>query len=198
VATTVTSSGEVATWVVLGPLYDRSGLPLVARFGTGAAELGLRLVVDDSAAYTAALIQDEADRSAFGAELVEDANLTLTASAATALSSGHVDARLMAGLAGAASSALFTITRFTGTTGDLDNGNIFRQVTLTDITDRGPTANSGRPAVRRLADFSSRCRSRRTSRWPYSRSATPSPSAMPPHAPSVCWPDRLGVRAGAA
>lgn len=195
VAATVTSTGEVATWIqtqllpeelisvdppvraqlvrngldparlstpnqtgrkidfVLGPLYDGSGLPLIARFGSGSAELGLRLVVPDSAAYTAALIEDEAARSRFGAELAESTNLALSANAITALAAGDVDARLMAGLAEAASSTRFTITRFTGTVGDLDNGNIFRQVTLTDIADLDPPSNAGQPAVRRLTDF---------------------------------------------
>lgn len=138
---------------VLGPLYDRSRLPLVARFGSGSAELGLRLVVPDAAAYTAALIEDEAARRQFGAALAENRNLTLSSTAAAALSAGDVDARLMVGLAGAASSTRYAITRFTGTVGDLVNGNIFRQVTLTDITALDARRNAGQTAVRRLTEF---------------------------------------------
>lgn len=98
---------------------------MVARFGSGSAELGLRLAVPDPAAYTAALIEDEAARRQFGAALAENRNLTLSSTAAAALSAGDVDARLMVGLAGAASSTRYTITRFTGTVGDLVNGTSF-------------------------------------------------------------------------
>lgn len=195
VASTVTSTGEVATWIetqllpderisvdplvraqlvrngldparlsrlnqtgrgadfVLGPLYDGSDLPLVARFGSGSAALGLRLVVPDTAAYIAALIEDEAARDRFGAELAGSENLARSAAAAAALTAGEVDARLMVGLADAASSTRFAIMRFTGTVGDLDNGNILRQVTLTDIADLGRPSNAGQSAVRRLTEF---------------------------------------------
>jgi len=109
--------------------------------------------MSDAAAYTAALIEDEAARRQFGAALAENRNLTLSSTAAAALSAGDVDARLMVGLAGAASSTRYAITRFTGTVGDLVNGNIFRQVTLTDITALDARRNAGQTAVRRLTEF---------------------------------------------
>lgn len=59
----------------------------------------------------------------------------------------------MLGLAEAATSARFAITRVLGTTGDLDNGNIFRQASLTEVTDLEPTTGTGQPALGRLAEY---------------------------------------------
>lgn len=139
--------------VILAPLSDEAALPLIARFGRGSTLLGLRLVVPDPTAYAAALLEDETARNEFGIALAQNPNLSLGADAAAALRAGHVDARLMLGLAGACSFARITIEQFPGTTGDLDNGNILRQVTLTEIVALDPVVGTSPEALLRVAEF---------------------------------------------
>ncbi len=137
---------------VLAPLSERAGLPLVARFGSGAGALGLRLVVEDPVAYAEAMVTDQAARSRYGADLADNPNLVLGALASTALSAGNVDARLMVALSEAAAIAGFTIEQFTGTAGDLGAGTIYREVTVSDITSLTSTGDPVRPS-RALAEF---------------------------------------------
>jgi len=139
----------------LGPLDIRTDLPLLASFGTGVDALGLRLVVADPAAFAQAQVSDEASRRRFGTALASNPNLTLDASAAAALRSGSVDPRLMVSLATASASVRLAIPEFTRTAGDLEQGNVHRAATLTDITDldaRGANGTSSL-ALRWLAQF---------------------------------------------
>jgi len=143
----------IGVTLMLAPLSAGADFPLIARFGSGSAVLGLRLVVPDAADYAEALIADQAARVRFGAALVENPNLRLGADAAATLSAGAVDARLMVGLAGASSFARFAISEFTGSTGDVDSRSIRRQVTLTDITALDPAAGGSLSAASALSEF---------------------------------------------
>ncbi len=127
---------------VLAPLSDRAGLPLIARFGDGAAALGLRLVVADPFAYAKASVEDQVARARYGTTLTANPNLTLGRLASAELIAGVVDARLMVGLTAAATTARFTIDQFTGTAGDLDGGTVFREATLSEITALEATGQS--------------------------------------------------------
>lgn len=148
----LTVAGQTGTEAdfVLAPISSGPDLPLVAQFGTGRDRLGLHLVVPDADAFAAALVDDQAARSRFGSALASNPNLSLGGSAAAALRAGDVDARLMVGLAGASASARFAIAQFTGSTGDLVNGTILREVTLTDITDLDPTVGASGTSVSTL------------------------------------------------
>lgn len=138
---------------VLAPLSDRAGLPLIARFGTGAGALGLRLVVADPAAYATASVEDRTARSRYGTALAANPNLTLGSLASAALRAGDVDARLMVGLTAAATTAQFTIETFTGTSGDPDSGTILREVTLSDISAVSGAGGATRSPSSALAAF---------------------------------------------
>ncbi len=137
---------------LLGPLREAADLPLIARFGTGTAVLGLRLVVPDGAAYSRALAEDEAARRLFGSALAENGNLILGAGAASALRAGSVDSRLMVGLAGAASSLRLGIAQFADTSEDPATGAILREVTIANVSDL-TSADTNQSAVGRLATF---------------------------------------------
>ncbi|MDQ3733373.1 MAG: hypothetical protein M3400_05125 [Actinomycetota bacterium] len=138
---------------VLAPLSERAGLPLIARFGSDAGALGLRLVVADPLAYAEAMVTDQAARGRYGAELAANPNLILGPPASAALIAGGVDARLMVGLSAAAATARFAIEQFTGTAGDLDIGTIFREATLSDISALDPSIASRAAASRALTEL---------------------------------------------
>lgn len=151
---TTSGRGRAADFL-LSPVDQRSDLPLIARFDTDSGQLGLRLVLSDSAAYRSAMVSDEADRRRFGAALAGNPSLNLGDPARQALVSGEVDARLMVALGGAALMARFVITQFTGTEADLDRARIFREVTLMDVSLRNSASSqdgSSSP-VAILADF---------------------------------------------
>lgn len=135
---------------LLAPLDSEADLPLVARFGTGSEALGLQQVVPDAAAFAEAMGPEEAARSRFGTALASNVNLSLGAPATGSLVAGDVDPRLMICLAGASASSRFAIGQFTGTTGDLENGTILREVTLTDVTDLDPSVGASGPSVSAL------------------------------------------------
>lgn len=151
---TTSGRGRAADFL-LSPVDQRSDLPLIARFDTDSGQLGLRLVLSDSAAYRSAMVSDEADRRRFGAALAGNPSLNLGAPARQTLVSGEVDARLMVALGGAALLAGFVITQFTGTEADLDRARIFREVTLTDVSLRNSVSSQGGSSspVAILADF---------------------------------------------
>ncbi len=141
---------------VLVSLEDRTELPLLASFGSGPDALGVRLIVADPAAFTQAQANDVAARSRFGIALASNPNLSLGDPAVAALRAGEVDSRLMISLAAASASARLAIAEFTGTPGDLENGNVFRTVTLTEITDLDPTVGAtgtSDASLRWLAQF---------------------------------------------
>lgn len=152
---TADQSGDQGNYLLV-PLDTRTELPLLASFGAGADALGLRLAVADPTAFAQAQVADEAARSRFGTALARNPQLTLGAPAAAALRSGDVDSRLMVSLATASSSVRLAIAEFTGTAGDLEQGNVYRAVTLTDITVLEPAAGANgtsSAALRWLAQF---------------------------------------------
>lgn len=131
-------------------------LPVVVQFGTGGTAMALRLVVADPAAYAAALVVDQASRSRFGTALAGNPNLRLSGPAAAALRAGEVDARLMVCLAGAATIAEISINEFASPSGTAPSARIFREATLTEISELGASSQAPDPsgaARRGLAQF---------------------------------------------
>jgi len=138
------------------PLDAMTEFPLLASFGSGPGAFGVRLVVSDPEAFAEAQTADRAARSRFGAALATNPNLTLGPPAAAALRAGDVDSRLMVSLAAASASVRVAIAAFTSSPAAPDQGDVVREVTLTDITDLDPTigANATTPAALRwLAQF---------------------------------------------
>lgn len=140
----------------LVPLDTMTELPLLASFGSGPNALGVRMVVADPAAFAEAQAADRVARSQFGAALATNPNLVLGPSAAAELTAGEVDSRLMVSLAAASASARVAIAEFTPSAGAPDEGYVFREVTLTDITDLDPSvgaSGTSPAALRWLAQF---------------------------------------------
>lgn len=151
-----TGQGSERADLLLLPLGSRTELPLIATFGGGAGELGLRLRVDDPADFADAQIADRTARSRFGTALTRNPHLSLGASAAAALRAGDVDPRLMVGLATASASVRFGVTEFSNTGGTLVQESVFRQAVLTDITDLDPSvgaSGTSPEALRWLGQF---------------------------------------------
>jgi hypothetical protein len=71
---------------------------VLASFGTGAAEVDVR-VVGDGTAYLKALRLDVAARKTAGAALLQNPGISATATAARELAAGEVDSRLLTNLA---------------------------------------------------------------------------------------------------
>ena len=88
---------------------------VLARFGTGAARIEVRIVAPDgTAAYRRALAVDIRARRAAGAQLLRAARITVTPSARAALAAGQVDARLLITLAALAASEPVRVDGFGG------------------------------------------------------------------------------------
>ncbi|HMI24274.1 MAG TPA: hypothetical protein VK594_07285 [Streptosporangiaceae bacterium] len=88
---------------------------VLARFGTGAARVDVRIVAPDgSAAYRRALAADIRARRAAGDQLLRSPRITVTPSARAALAAGQVDARLLITLAALAASEQVRIEGFVG------------------------------------------------------------------------------------
>jgi hypothetical protein len=69
---------------------------VMARFGSGAGRVNVRVIAPDgAAAYLAALSQDMAARKAAGAQLLTNNQIEVTARARAQLASGQVDSRLL-------------------------------------------------------------------------------------------------------
>jgi hypothetical protein len=81
----------------LGSVYAPVTL---ARFGTGSAEVDIRVVAPDGAAvYLGQFRADVADRKTVGAQLLHNSKIVVDSSARRQLTSGMVDSRLLATLA---------------------------------------------------------------------------------------------------
>jgi hypothetical protein len=88
---------------------------VLARFGTGAARIEVRIVAPDgTAAYRRALAVDIRARRAAGAQLLRAARITVTPSARAALAAGQVDARLLISLAALAANEPVWVDGFGG------------------------------------------------------------------------------------
>jgi hypothetical protein len=73
---------------------------VIARFGSGAAQVDVRAyAAGGAAAYLAALRADQQSRSSVGRQLLHNSRVTATAAAARQLAAGEVDARLLSTLA---------------------------------------------------------------------------------------------------
>ena len=80
-----------------GSRLDRLYAPsVVARFGSGAAQVSVRVVAPvGAAAYLTALHQDVASRKAAGLQLLANRRIGVTARARTQLTAGEIDSRLL-------------------------------------------------------------------------------------------------------
>jgi hypothetical protein len=88
---------------------------VLARFGTGAARIEVRIVAPDgTASYRRALATDIRARRAAGHQLLRATRITATPSARAALAAGQVDARLLITLAALAASEPVRIDCFSG------------------------------------------------------------------------------------
>jgi hypothetical protein len=86
---------------------------VLARFGTGAARIDVRIVAPDgSAGYQRALAADLRSRQAAGQQLLRDPHVAATPAARAALAAGRVDARLLITLAALAASEPVRVTGF--------------------------------------------------------------------------------------
>ncbi len=139
--------------VVLAPLSERGGLPLIAVFGDGVRALGLRLVVSDPAAYAEAMLDDLSARIEYGTAMATNPNLSLGNVARRALIAGAVDARLMIALTAAAETAQFSIAQFSGTLGDVDSGSVLREATITDVSFTSQQRGAGRAPSSAVAEL---------------------------------------------
>jgi len=86
---------------------------VLASFGTGSAQIAIRVVAPDgTAAYRAALVADQRERQVAGAQLAQDPRLVTGPAARAALSTGQVDARLLITIAALAADQQVTVTGF--------------------------------------------------------------------------------------
>ncbi len=88
---------------------------VLARFGTGAARIAVRIVAPDgTAAYRRALAADIRARRAAGDQLLHAPRIMVTPSSRAALAAGQVDARLLITLAALAASEPVRVDGFGG------------------------------------------------------------------------------------
>lgn len=129
--------------LMVSALADNEELPLVAAFGQGDDALGVRRIVDAPTTAQVAVAADRDARASFGSALAENPNLMLSGSAADALRSGEVDARLITVLAGAAGQYRFTVIDFPSTSGDLSPDPQRREALISDVSATAPGNDGG-------------------------------------------------------
>jgi hypothetical protein len=86
---------------------------ILASFGSGGLRINVRAVaLDGAAAYRAALASDLAARREAGTQLLQNPRISVSAAARSELSTGQVDARLLATLAAVAAAEPVQVTAF--------------------------------------------------------------------------------------
>jgi hypothetical protein len=114
-----------AVRALFGSSLDNEWAPAVlAAFGSGEAEITIRVIAPDgAAAYLAALAADLTERKAAGAELLQTNGITVSATAGKQLAAGQVDSRLLLAIAFLVTNEPIAIVRFgnigSGGTADL-------------------------------------------------------------------------------
>ena len=97
-----------------GSILDTEWAPaILAAFGSGEAEITIRVIAaNGAAAYLAALATDLTERKARGAELLQANGITVSATARKQLAAGQVDSRLLLAIAALATDEPIDIVRF--------------------------------------------------------------------------------------
>jgi hypothetical protein len=104
----------------LGSVYAPG---VLASFGTGSAEVAVRVVArQGAAAYAASLQADQAARASAGRQLTHNPRLRLPAAVRQALAAGQVDARLLTDLAALATLHLVRVVDFVPAPGSPSTG----------------------------------------------------------------------------
>jgi hypothetical protein len=98
---------------------------VLASFGSGKSEIGIRVITSDGRAYLSQLKEDQQDRKTNGALLVGTGRIATSVSARAQLAAGLVDSRLMIVISSLAA--------------------VVNQVDVTGFGDSGPGASPGMP-----------------------------------------------------
>ena len=113
-----------AVRALFGSSLDTEWAPAVlATFGSGEAEITIRVIAPNgAAAYRAALAKDLTERKEVGAELLQESRITVSATAAKQLAAGQVDSRLLLAIIVLVTDEPIDIVRFgnIGPGGDAD------------------------------------------------------------------------------
>ena len=115
--------------VTTSPAADQYAPAVIASFGSGAAQIDVRVAEPGgAAAYQTASRADLAARMSAGSQLLRNNRIHFSAPDAAQLRAGQVDARLLAMLAALSSQYSFSVTAF----GDASPGvaALYRQVTI--------------------------------------------------------------------
>ena len=122
------------------PAVTQYAPAVIASFGSGPAQIDVRAAEPGGvAAYQSALQSDLTARVSAGTQLLKNKRITFSASDATQLRAGQVDARLLATLAALASQRSFTVSAFS----DAAPGaaTLYREVTITGNSGSDLTAD---------------------------------------------------------
>ena len=118
-------------------LTDVYAPALIASFGSGSGRIDIRAIADHGgAAYRAAEPSDLATRKAAGAQLLQNERFHATAQAASQITAGQVDSRVLVTLAWLVAQRAVNVTAFS----DAGPGapTSFRQVTITSPGGQAP------------------------------------------------------------
>ena len=118
-------------------LTDVYAPALIASFGSGSGRIDIRAIADHGgAAYRAAEPSDLATRKAAGAQLLQNQRFHATAQAASQITAGQVDSRVLVTLAWLVAQRAVTVTAFSDTGPGAPTS--FRQVTITSPGGQAP------------------------------------------------------------
>lgn len=124
---------------------------VLASFGTGSAQVAIRVVAPDgAAAYTASLRADQAARVSAGKQLLRNPRIHASAGALQALADGQVDARLLTVFAALATLHSVRVLGFAAASAGASPGLPLRTAT---ITPAGPGTRQRPNSVPSLASF---------------------------------------------
>ena len=118
-------------------LTDVYAPALIASFGSGSGRIDIRAIADHGgAAYRAAEPSDLATRKAAGAQLLQNQRFHATAQAASQITAGQVDSRVLVTLAWLVAQRAVNVTAFSDTGPGAPTS--FRQVTITSPGGQAP------------------------------------------------------------
>ncbi len=124
---------------------------VLASFGTGSAQVAIRVVAPDgAAAYTASLRADQAARLVAGKQLLRNPRIHASAAALLALAEGQVNARLLTVFAGLATQHSVRVLGFAVAPAGASPGLPLRTAT---IAPAGPGTREQPNSVPSLASF---------------------------------------------
>ena len=124
---------------------------VLASFGTGSAQVAIRVVAPDgAAAYTASLRADQAARVSAGKQLLRNPRIHVSAPALPALANGQVDARLLTVFAALATLHSVRVLGFAAAPAGASPGLPLRTA---DLAPAGPGTRQQPNSVPSLASF---------------------------------------------